>query len=357
MSIVETAPAGAGSQGEPPRSSRLKHGLRRMVGSLWFRALVTVGLLSLVALQVDWGVAAERLRGGQFWWFAAAVGVLAGALVIGGLRWHLLLRRAGLGASPFQTARAYAIGVFSNNLLPSGFGGDAARAWIVGRSGPPLVRALISVAVDRGSSLVCLFVVAWGALALTPGSVPGVLVSILLVATLAGAVAATILLLLVLRGRGGIARRLPYRLSRWLLEARGTLHAYFTEAPLVASVLALGVAFQALVVAETVLLAKAIDLQLAYALAAVTLPLVLVLTLIPVSLAGFGVREGGFVVLLGTAGVDPTAATLLSLLTIAGLAAASSPGAFALLARGSRPPAHPEEALERALEGRPADPA
>ena len=71
-------------------------------------------------------------------------------------------------------------------------------------------------------------------------------------------------------------------------------------------------------------------------LIAVTVPLVLVLTLLPVSVAGFGVREGGFAVLLGTAGVATTDATLLSLTTVAVMAVASLPGAVAIVAGGGR---------------------
>ena len=82
--------------------------------------------------------------------------------------------------------------------------------------------------------------------------------------------------------------------------------------------------------------ARSIELELPFTLVAVTVPLVLVLTLVPVSVAGFGVREGGFAVLLGTAGVSATDATLLSLTTVVVMAVASLPGAVAIVAGGGR---------------------
>jgi hypothetical protein len=59
--------------------------------------------------------------------------------------------------------------------------------------------------------------------------------------------------------------------------------------------------------------------------------LVLLITMIPLSIAGFGLREGGWVLVLGAAGVSATDATLLSLLTFAALAVATLPAALCML--------------------------
>ncbi len=67
----------------------------------------------------------------------------------------------------------------------------------------------------------------------------------------------------------------------------------------------LGLGYQWLIVPSVWCAARTIGLELPYSLLAVTVPLVLVLTLLPVSVAGFGVREGGFAVLLGTAASRP----------------------------------------------------
>ena len=117
------------------------------------RVLGTAVLLGLVATSIDWALVGDRLRSGSWEWFVAAVAAVALALVVGGVRWYRLLRGADVPAAPFETGRAYAIGVFSNNFLPTSFGGDAARAWIVGRSGKPLMRAGTSVLADRVSAL------------------------------------------------------------------------------------------------------------------------------------------------------------------------------------------------------------
>jgi uncharacterized membrane protein YbhN (UPF0104 family) len=312
--------------------------VRRAARSLPLRAAITLALLGVVALQIDWGAVDDRLAEGEWGWFTAAVALLLAVLVIGALRWHLLLEATGIDTSAARTLRAYAIGVFSNNFLPTSFGGDAARALIVAGGRDRLVSALTSVVVDRMSALASLIAVAWVALAASPGDVPRSLALGLLAATAAGA-AAVGLLALAIRRRGRLARRLPERLRRWAGEAHATFRAYTRNRRLVAAVLALGLLFQALTTTAVWFLAKALELDLAFALVAVTVPLVLVITLMPISVAGFGVREGGFVVLLGEAGVGATDATLLSLLSVAALALSSLPGALALLLPGPKPPA------------------
>ena len=84
---------------------------------------------------------------------------------------------------------------------------------------------------------------------------------------------------------------------------------------LVASVVSLGLAYQVLAVLALILVGKTLGVDLSFALAAVSATIVLVATLIPVSVGGLGIREGGFVLLLGEAGIDAADATLISLLS------------------------------------------
>jgi glycosyltransferase 2 family protein len=298
------------------------------------RLLVTAALLTAIALTVDWEQVGDRLADGSVGWFAGAVAVLVLALGFGAVRWHLLLRSSGLKVSAWQTGRAYAIGLFANNFLPTSFGGDAARGFLVARGGTALVRALTSVLVDRGSAIACLIAIGIGAFAVASAEVPDDLGWLLVVVGVLAA--AAVALVPVLARARRLRALLPQRLRPHAREVRDTVLAYGRDRRLVASVAVLGLAYQALTVASLAMVARAIELDLSFALAAVVLPLVLVVTLIPISIAGFGVREGGFVVLLDQAGFSAADATLLSLLSVAAMAIATSPGALALLSSSER---------------------
>lgn len=302
--------------------------LQRLAGSIWLRAIVSVALLALVVSRIDFGAAGDRLSGGRWWSFAAAVVVLFASFVVGAARWHVFLEAAGV-ASPLSAAiRAYTIGMFTTNFLPTQIGGDVTRAWIAGRPGTRM-RAAATVVIDRASAIFCLVLVAWIALAADPGPVPGTLIAALAASVGILAVAAFLAALFV-RGGTGLGRFFGDRLRGWGEEARQATRACL-RAPVVRRTLLLGLVFQALVVLALWLLARAILLDLPFSVLAVTLPPVLIATTLPISIGGFGVREGMFVLLLREAGVGTTDATLLSLLSAAAFAIASLPGGLALL--------------------------
>jgi len=299
------------------------------------RLLISAGLLALVATQIDWGAVGDTLADASWAWFAAAVALAFIALVIGALRWYAFLRSGGPATSLGAALRAYGIGAFSNNLLPTGFGGDLVRAMVIAPPGPLLARALASVAGDRFSALLCGLLLAWLGALIEPAEVPGSFLVLLALATGAG-LAGLVIGAFVVR-RQGLGRYLPRVVRPWAGEAAAALRAYDRDRRLQARAVALGLAFQALMVAASWSLSEALGLGLGPGLLAVVTPLVLIATLLPVSIAGFGVREGSFVALLGEVGVSAGDATLLSLLSAAALAVASLPGGLALVVGGTRP--------------------
>jgi uncharacterized protein (TIRG00374 family) len=323
--------------------------LRRAASSVWIRVSVTTVLLGLVAWKVDWATAANRIAEGSWAWFAAAVGTLFAAQVIAAIRWRELLRGAGLDRPPLMVVRAYLIGVFANNFLPTAFGGDFARAWLLARPGPPLVRAVLSVVVDRFMAFWCLVALAWLALPTNPKAVPGSLVAALLGVTAAGLAVSALAIVFALRGGRRLARKLPERILGWARETRETLRLYSDKPKLLGAVTVLGLTFQFLTVLAMWMVAKAIDVQIAFSLLAIVLPLVLAITLVPISIAGFGVREGGMVLLLGAASYSATEATLLSLVGVAALVASSLPGAAAMMLGHMFPSRDELEAAEKAM--------
>lgn len=81
-------------------------------------------------------------------------------------RWRLLIRAQGGEASFAGLVRAYFVGIFFNNLLPSTIGGDTVRVVHTFRSGVGRTQALATVFVDRFVGLLALMLFAvLGALA------------------------------------------------------------------------------------------------------------------------------------------------------------------------------------------------
>lgn len=260
--------------------------------------------------------------------FALSISAFFAGFVVASFRWRSLLLAADIPASNREALRAYLIGMFSNNVLPTGYGGDAVRAWIVARSGKPLARSFVSVIVDRMSALICLLAIGWVAVAVVAAAIPAGIVLLLALATaLCGMVVAAGL---VIARRRGLGRFLPEPTRPWTNEMAKVIRRYERDRGLWVIVLALGLIYQSVVLVAFWLVAEALGLGVAPWLLAVAVPPVLLASLLPISVAGFGVREGAFVIVLAPFGVSAGDATLLSLLAVLSAAIASLPGGLAI---------------------------
>jgi uncharacterized membrane protein YbhN (UPF0104 family) len=306
--------------------------LRRLAGSFWIRLLVSAGLLAIVATQIDFHALRGQLSGARWGWFAAAVAILFVSFIVGALRWHIFLGAAEVGSSRGQAIRAYLIGAFTTNFLPSQIGGDVTRAWVASEQGTR-IRSATTVVLDRATALACLMIVGWIGVIANVDAVPGQLLAALAAASVAFVLACLVAVLLF-RVRA-FRRLLPERMAPPAREVRGALVACLSRTVLWRT-LVIGLVFQGLVYLAAWLVALSISLDVPFAVLGAALAPVLILSTAPVSIGGFGVREGSYVLLLGYAGVSATDATLFSLLSAAVFALASLPGALALLV-GRRP--------------------
>jgi uncharacterized protein (TIRG00374 family) len=322
--------------------------LVRRHGGLLLRVVVSVLLLGAVLAYVDVAEMARTVRDGEWAWFLVAVALMAAAAVVGALRWRVLLHGAAIPVSRLRASRVFSASLVLNNVLPTSVGGDALRAWLVGRETGRLLGAATATIVDKVTALLCLFALGWLTLALDAGSVPSSVVGVFAWVT-AGLVAAIAVAALVAAGVRPVLHRVPERLAGAVRETWATVRVWAGSARLVASVVGLGLVYQALAVLALVAVAKTVGVELSFALAAISAAIVLVAMLVPVSIGGLGVREGGFVLLLAQADVDGAPATLVSLLgagavvlgsaAVVGLAAAAE----AVRARATEKPAAQQE--------------
>jgi uncharacterized membrane protein YbhN (UPF0104 family) len=222
----------------------------------------------------------------------------------------------------------YFIGMFFNLALPTSVGGDVVRAWyLASRSGVSGQRlgAFLSVLADRVNGLVVLVFLAGVAYICCPLALPtwiGGCVVGAEVATMVGLV-----VFLVLIRRSGCSRSpLPPRTSGLgRLMDGASVYRNYPGVLTGATILSLGV--QAANVVLYWLVGRALGLGVPLSYYGILMPLVTLLTLVPISLNGMGLREVGTVLLLGPLGVRAETAVTLSLLTFAVYTTASLGGA------------------------------
>ena len=292
-------------------------------GGMALRGLASVGLLALALWLVDPAAVAGRLAGVPVWAVGVAVGLHVVIVGLMGWRWHGVVR---LHNRDFGLGRATAVtfvGALFNQVLPTSMGGDVARAWLARGGSLSTADAVSSVVVDRivGSVGLVVFV---AAMTLVAGARLGapLVVAFLLALVPVGAAGCFVLSLGRLPGLLGRwrARLGGDRLARDLgaVWARRGLAVWLLGLSMVGQVLAAGIGYA--VVVGTGIGLSFVDCLLIF-------PAMVLATMVPISFAGWGVREGAAVFLLGLVGVGPAVAVAVSIVFGATQAIAALPGA------------------------------
>ncbi|GAB4204358.1 MAG: hypothetical protein OHK0022_29440 [Roseiflexaceae bacterium] len=276
----------------------------------------TAVLVILLLRQLDWGALAQLPAQAHWGWLAAAALVLGLAHGLNILRWRGYI---GPDAPGWATLTAmYGAGLFSNNFLPTGVGGDGVRVVLLSQH-IPMPRALVAVGLDRLVGLAALLVL------IPPGLLLGLPPGLDHAATAALEQRALPVALLGLAALGlGLAA------WRWLPGLRQSV-LRLAERPLSmlraanwgegqrTRVLAVGYGLSALgqICIAVAYYATLAGLSLpASAGAAIWLACsgALVL-LVPITINGLGLMESTFVVVLGAYGIAATPAVAVALVS------------------------------------------
>ena len=295
---------------------------------------VTVACLALLWQLADGERALRYLAAANPLWMAAALAALTLQTVFSALRWRLTAQRLGIVLDRREALGEYYLSQLVNQLLPGGVLGDAGRA-IRARAQAGLLASGQAVLFERLAGQIALFLVFAAGLAGTltvPGGfeVPPLLLPPLALALLT----APGLWLLWERApsdpRPGHVSPFPAR----ALPAAAAFVGAFLRAVASPGVrgrqfaLSLGTALCN--IAAFACCAAAVGLMLAPPAAQVLVPLILFSMLIPVTLSGWGLREGTAAALLPLAGATGPEALAASVAFGLAFLVASLPGLLSL---------------------------
>jgi hypothetical protein len=232
-------------------------------------------------------------------------------ILLSAYKWQVLLRVDGIVLSIGELLKYYLVGIYFNNFLPTSVGGDTVRGYLVVRSHGKRMAALTSILAERFTGVLGLLVIALAGIVLSPSLRSSEWVILLSVALLLGL---AVPVLILNRGFQKMAGSLlPDRLSGYMQHFWSRFHAYFSENHVVWVVSWTSLVFQVAVILVYSISAQAIGLKVPFQILMTIVPLVTLATLLPLSLNGLGIREGGFVFLLGKFGYSSESALLLSL--------------------------------------------
>lgn len=286
------------------------------------KAALSIAFLFFAMRKIDLTSITEDVLALNPFWLFLALGQLLLVPILGGARWRLVLRVLGEQIDLLSATRLFWVGMMCSQVLPSTSGGDAIRIVLAWRTGIPFARSTHSVILER---LVMLFtLIALVAFIVVLGvkqtSIPGAgwLGPLLLGAALGG--------MTFLIFADGIFAKLPSwkilrALSKLSSDARKLLFS-----PSSAGVIGWSLLTHLNLAIAGLWLGKAIGLHLSLLDYIFYISLITLITSLPLSIGGWGIREGAIVALFGSAGVSAHSALAFSVLYGLSMAAISIGG-------------------------------
>ena len=288
----------------------------------WGGTIIATILFVRSLMKLNWIGAWDIFKSLPAYLILLALALYTIGMLANGLRWHILLHTADIQIPAWETIKIVFLGAFISNYLPSTIGGDAIRFLSVLRFTARRTVAFTSVILDRALNVTAMFtIVPFSLITFYPILKKGDLFTIIRFFALPAVLGSSI------NGNGWLNR---YKRSfmGWLAKVWDALKIWL-QSPLkllmafVVSWLSIFVIFLAIWI-----LAQGMGIEVAlYQVMGVT-AITYILTLLPISVNGYGVREVAITTLYMELGATLEQASTLAILTRALMLLVTLPGAL-----------------------------
>jgi len=280
--------------------------------SLALRAAISLGLLYFALSGVNTAAIGARLADLKPVWLAAGIALAVVQLALLAPRWQRIAKACGTELPIGRALQLSLIAAFFNQVLPSSVGGDAIRIWLFARDGAGWARATHSVLLDRFIGVVGLAIVVVLCLPWSLTLVKDPIGRMALLAIGFGSIGAALAFVALGYLPWDFLQRIaPLRhLHQMSQTARQVLFrpadgSYVIGLSLLVHLLTAGIAWCA---------AQAVAAPFGFLDALVLVPPVILISIVPISVAGWGVREKSLVLAFAYAGLPESDGFLVSVL-------------------------------------------
>ncbi len=268
--------------------------------------------MSIIFQQMDLLEFAELMKEAQVSYLAMATGLVIGALILGAYRWQRLLRALRISVPLPTLISSYFVGLFFNNFLPTSMGGDVVRIYDVAKYSGQRSASAASVIAERALSSL-----AQGGIALL-GLALGYDMARRFSVEISALFIVLCLLVLGLFFGGRWVRKLNISraasLKSNITKILESISFCLEDKSVALWVVFISLFFHGMIVLINHMIFKALGAEISLFSCFLVVPVILFITLLPISINGLGVREGAYIYFYGRLGLSMTVSVAASLL-------------------------------------------
>jgi len=273
-------------------------------------------LILLLTFQVRPSEISREMSESNFRWIFLAGALHIIGLLISAYRWQLLLRAQNVEAPILDLIQSYLIGGFFNNFLPTRVGGDIYRMVDSKKYSGSLLRPFTVIFVERLSGVYALLLIGIAAVAFYPRfqEVKALAVALFVLAILG------FLSMLLFYGSDHFGEwlkrmtaKLPARLSGKMLSMFEAFWYFSRSRGVLIGTFLLALLLQINVILYYYFIARGIQMPVSFQEAAIVMPILICIQLLPLTPNGIGVREFSYIYWLRPFGVSEALAVAFSL--------------------------------------------
>ena len=288
--------------------------------TLLLRLMVTIGLLYVMFSRIHVRAVIASLLVMNPWYIIPLLAISLVMIGISCFKWQIFLRGRQVEVSVLSLVRYYLIGYFFNNFLPGSIGGDVLRGYLLGKDQTGHLHSFSSVFLERLTGLVALLCIGIGALVLNMklAGESSIVISI----SIMGALFVSVICFFVfdqcrsvtLYGISKLPARWAAKTARYFSIFYDSI-AYFRKHPgILAFSMVYSFGFQFMAVVNTLVCCWALGLHPNPMDVGVVVPIIMLVSVAPISISSIGLWEGAFAYFLTSIGVSAADAVSVALI-------------------------------------------
>lgn len=281
------------------------------------KLLVSAAIIYVLFQRIDLRTLGRNLFSVKWYYFILCLILFFLSEALHSLRWKILLKCKNIEISILTLLYFNFVGLFYNLCLPTAIGGDTVRMFKIAKHSQNTPEAIASVFMERGIgffTLLCVtpIIILFGANVFES--------TVLFYPTLSLLFAVLVAIIIFFR--------LKTLMNKIRLSKKNKIYikigyyydlfdAYRNHMKSILMAMAISICMIAIVIIITFLISHGLRLYISLVYFIVFVPIIFLITMIPISIHGLGLREGAFLFLFAKAGLSGTEAISISLLSYA----------------------------------------